>query len=95
MCGLSILAEKANRRQEITFFVAPRALATALPRRYERKVDGVPPFIDPTITDAMVQHLWREEIAFAVGSAVVLTTAQIHPARVRGVFGRLLQQVLE
>jgi hypothetical protein len=38
MCGWSILIEKARRRQEIAFFVAPRAAATLLPRRYEEKV---------------------------------------------------------
>lgn len=38
LCGLSIFAEQAGRRQEMAFFVAPRALATILPRRYDRKV---------------------------------------------------------
>lgn len=38
MCGWSILAETASRRQEIALFVAPRAAAAILPRRYERKV---------------------------------------------------------
>lgn len=38
MCGWSILAETALRRQEIALFVAPRAAAAILPRRYERKV---------------------------------------------------------
>lgn len=33
-CGWSILFEKPGRRQEIAFFVAPRALATLLPRVY-------------------------------------------------------------
>ena len=36
-CGWSILLEKASRRQEIAFFVAPRALATFLPRVYDRR----------------------------------------------------------
>ncbi|KAK2758347.1 hypothetical protein FQN54_004195 [Arachnomyces sp. PD_36] len=36
-CGWSILAENPKKRQEIAFFVAPRALATLFPRRYERK----------------------------------------------------------
>ncbi len=36
-CGWSILLEKANRRQEIAFFVAPRALATLMPRVYDKK----------------------------------------------------------
>lgn len=37
-CGWSILLENTSRRQEIAFFVAPRAAATLLPRRYDRKV---------------------------------------------------------
>lgn len=37
-CGWSILAESPKKRQEIAFFVAPRALATLFPRRYEKKV---------------------------------------------------------
>jgi len=37
-CGWSILLEKASRRPEIAFFVAPRAISTVLPRRYDRKV---------------------------------------------------------
>lgn len=36
-CGWSILLEKPSRRQEITFFVAPRALATILPRVYDKQ----------------------------------------------------------
>ncbi|ETN43428.1 uncharacterized protein HMPREF1541_02587 [Cyphellophora europaea CBS 101466] len=35
-CGWSILIEQPNRRQEIAFFVAPRALATLLPRVYDK-----------------------------------------------------------
>jgi hypothetical protein len=38
LCGWSILIEAAKRRQEVAFFVAPRAAATLLPRRYEKKV---------------------------------------------------------
>ena len=34
LCGWSILLEKEGRRQDIGLFVAPRALATLLPRRY-------------------------------------------------------------
>ncbi len=37
MCGWSILIEAERRRQEIAFFVAPRAAATFLPRRYDEK----------------------------------------------------------
>lgn len=36
-CGWSILLEKPGRRQEIAFFVAPRALATVLPRVYDKQ----------------------------------------------------------
>lgn len=36
-CGWSILLEKPSRRQEIAFFVAPRALATILPRVYDKQ----------------------------------------------------------
>ena len=38
MCGWSILAENSRRRQEMALFVAPRAVATVLPRVYDRKV---------------------------------------------------------
>jgi hypothetical protein len=34
ICGWSILLENGGRRQDIGLFVAPRALATLLPRRY-------------------------------------------------------------
>jgi hypothetical protein len=37
VCGWSILLEKRSRRQEIAFFVVPRALATLLPRVYEKR----------------------------------------------------------
>ena len=42
MCGWSILIEAEKRRQEVAFFVAPRAVATLLPRRYEKKVCQTP-----------------------------------------------------
>ncbi|MCJ1227180.1 hypothetical protein MMC12_003835 [Toensbergia leucococca] len=45
MCGWSILIESEKRRQEIAFFVAPRALATIFPRRYEKKVGCS--YVDP------------------------------------------------
>lgn len=38
LCGWSILIERAKRRQELAFFVAPKALATFLPRRYDKQV---------------------------------------------------------
>ncbi|TPX15196.1 uncharacterized protein E0L32_004754 [Thyridium curvatum] len=34
LCGWSILIENAGRRKDMALFVAPRALATLLPRRY-------------------------------------------------------------
>lgn len=34
LCGWSVLVEKAARRKELALFVAPRAMATLLPRRY-------------------------------------------------------------
>lgn len=34
LCGWSILLEKVARRKELALFVAPRAMATLLPRRY-------------------------------------------------------------
>lgn len=37
MCGWSIMLENEGRRKDIALFVAPRALATFLPRRYELK----------------------------------------------------------
>lgn len=37
LCGWSILLEQAGRRKDIMLFVAPRALATMLPRRYARE----------------------------------------------------------
>lgn len=42
LCGWSILIEATKRRQEITFFVAPKATATLLPRDYDRKVRHFP-----------------------------------------------------
>ncbi|KAH8811735.1 hypothetical protein F5884DRAFT_670309 [Xylogone sp. PMI_703] len=35
LCGWSILLENPGRRKDIALFVAPRALATLLPRRYD------------------------------------------------------------
>ncbi|KAL1966107.1 hypothetical protein VTN77DRAFT_4855 [Rasamsonia byssochlamydoides] len=76
MCGWSILAESPHKRQEIAFFVAPRAAATLLPRRYDKK------------------YLSREQFAFALSAAIVLTCIQERPEMVRGVFGRVLASVM-
>lgn len=37
LCGWSILLENQGRQKDIALFVAPRALATLLPRKYEMK----------------------------------------------------------
>lgn len=79
LCGCSILVESAGRRGEVAFFVAPRALATLLPRVYERKkrwregvvfAGGV-----AVVLDAVTGGRGREE-------------------RVRGVLGRVLSGVV-
>lgn len=41
------------------------------------------------------EHRWKEHLAFTLSAAVVLTTAQEDPRRVRGVFGNLLNSVLK
>ena len=40
VCGWSILLEKAARRTEVSLFVAPRALATLLPRVYDKRLQS-------------------------------------------------------
>lgn len=40
VCGWSILLENAARRTEISMFVAPRALATLLPRVYDKRLQS-------------------------------------------------------
>jgi hypothetical protein len=37
LCGWSILLENPGRRKDLSLFVAPRALATLLPRRYDMR----------------------------------------------------------
>ncbi|KAN0077725.1 hypothetical protein V8E54_006029 [Elaphomyces granulatus] len=75
-CGWSIFAESAHRRQEIALFVAPRAVATTLPRRYAK------------------QYQYREQIAFALSTAIILTTIQEKPEIVRGFFGKIIHRLL-
>ncbi|KAI5818147.1 hypothetical protein BZA77DRAFT_307477 [Pyronema omphalodes] len=41
LCGWSILVETAKRRTEFAFFVAPRALALVVPRKWDMKWDWV------------------------------------------------------
>ncbi|KAK4228457.1 hypothetical protein QBC38DRAFT_153086 [Podospora fimiseda] len=76
LCGWSILIEKPGRRKDMGMFVAPRALATLFPRRYD------------------VDKEWRERLAFAASTAVVVTAVLEKKERVRGVFGSLLSGVL-
>lgn len=58
MCGWSILAETAARRKEIALFVAPRAAAAILPRRYERKV-GIALFLLISSIVSRVANIFR------------------------------------
>jgi hypothetical protein len=76
LCGWSILVENPRRRTEIMFFVAPRALAALLPRKYDKK------------------YQWIETTAFAASSGVILTALKHNPARVRGVFGKLMGKII-
>lgn len=41
------------------------------------------------------KYLWRERLVFAASAATILTAAKERPEHVKGVFGRLLQQVYE
>lgn len=41
------------------------------------------------------EHRWREHLAFALSAAIILTTAQESPKRVRGVLGSVLHKVLD
>ncbi|KAK2802672.1 hypothetical protein FQN50_007280 [Emmonsiellopsis sp. PD_5] len=75
MCGWSILIENAKKRLEVALFVAPRAAATLLPRRYDEK------------------YQWREQAAFSLSTAIVLTCIQERPDMIRGVLGKVLGQV--
>ncbi len=42
----------------------------------------------------LMEHQWREKLAFAVSTATVFTCVQEKPERVRGVLGKLLNRVL-
>jgi hypothetical protein len=93
MCGWSILAESLPRRQEIALFVAPRAAATILPRRYDRKVGLIQRLPCHTFLLIFGQYLSREQITFTLSAAVLITCVQERPDLIRGVFGRLLSTV--
>jgi hypothetical protein len=41
------------------------------------------------------EHRWREHFVFALSAAIVLTTAQEDPNRVRGVLGNLLKNIMK
>jgi hypothetical protein len=41
------------------------------------------------------EHQWKEHLAFTLSAAVLLTTAQQNPTRVRGVFGKVLHGVMK
>lgn len=56
MCGWSISVESAGRRQEISLFVAPRALATLFPREYDRKVYPPIPIRHPRLLTLILTH---------------------------------------
>lgn len=76
VCGWSILLEKAGRRQEVAFFVAPRALATLLPRVYDKRLQR------------------REQAVFATSVAILMHAMQKRDHNVRGVFGKILEEVM-
>lgn len=80
LCGWSILVESPARRGEIAFFVAPRALATLLPRVYDRKYrwrEGV---------------VFAGGVAVVLDA---VTTKRGKENRVRGVLGRILERVVK
>lgn len=60
LCGWSILIEAARRRQEVAFFVAPKAAATLLPRRYDLKVSPSFPKITLFKAERIQVYLARE-----------------------------------
>ncbi|KYK55751.1 uncharacterized protein DCS_07715 [Drechmeria coniospora] len=72
LCGWSVLIETASRRKDMALFVAPRAMATLIPRQYP------------------LEKQWRERLAFAASTSVVLACAMENPRRVRGMMGGIL-----
>lgn len=106
LCGWSVMFEYVQRRTELMLFVLPRALAVWFPRRYLLEVCSSSSLtfsaiclrttifsIRKLLTES-AQHRWREQTVFAISTAIVLTAAQERPDRVRGVFGRMLKQVI-
>ncbi|KIW41682.1 uncharacterized protein PV06_07217 [Exophiala oligosperma] len=78
-CGWSILLERPSRRQEIAFFVAPRALATVLPRVYDKKH----------------QRREQAVFATSVAVVLTTMKTGNNGRSVRGVLGRLLNHVMK
>ena len=79
-CGWSILLEKRGRRQEIAFFVVPRALATLLPRVYEKRYRR------------REQVVFATSVAVVMTAAAA--AGERRPQRVRGALGQVLGGVL-
>lgn len=71
------MLEKRGRRQEIAFFVVPRALATLLPRVYEKKYQ------------VREQAVFAASVAIVMASV----GSGERPERVRGVLGQILGRV--
>ena len=76
LCGASILIEKPSRRGELSLFVAPRALATFLPRMCDER------------------YIWVEKLVLSVSISVLISMNDAKAQPIRGVFGRLIHQVL-
>ncbi|KPI40921.1 uncharacterized protein AB675_10549 [Cyphellophora attinorum] len=79
-CGWSILLEKASRRQEIAFFVAPKALSTLLPRVYEKRYQR------------REQVVFAVSVAVVLEAA---SNRGGEPVLIRGVLGKILGRVLK
>lgn len=90
LSGWSVLIETAKRRQELAMFVAPRAAATFLPRCYQKKVRSLVNPMSYHMANFTSQYQWRETLAFSLSIAIIFT----EPERVRGIFGKLLKQLL-
>ena len=85
-CGWSILLEVPNRRQEIAFFVAPKALGALLPgsgRVYEKKWQGLERWVFAGSVAVVLEGFARQGMRGEKGGVV------------RGVLGRVLNGVLK
>ena len=72
------MLEKRGRRQEIAFFVVPRALATLLPRVYEKRY----------------RRREQVVFATSVAVVMAAAAAERRPQKVRGALGQILGGVL-